>query len=102
MAPRPRNGVAGHARRSHSYNEEVERTEKLQKISELIWQDEGRMSGAPCILGTRVRVQDLFDWMAGGGSVDSFSRAYSHIPRERIVAVLRLAESDLLKHLEAA
>jgi len=75
---------------------------KLTKISELVWQDDGRMSGSPCILGTRVRVQDLFDWMATGGSVDSFSETYPHIPRERIVGLLRLAESDLLKHLEAA
>ncbi|MCC7434642.1 MAG: DUF433 domain-containing protein [Methanoregulaceae archaeon] len=80
----------------------MKRTENLPKISDLIWQDEGRMSGAPCILGTRVRVQDLFDWIAGGGSVDSFAATYPHIPRERIVGLLRLAESDLLKHLDAA
>lgn len=60
------------------------------------------MSGAPCILGTRVRVRDLFDWIAGGGSVDSFAETYPHIPRERIIGLLRLAESDLLKHLDAA
>ncbi len=80
----------------------VEPIASLPKISDLVWQDEGRMSGAPCILGTRVRVQDLFDWMATGGSVDGFAEAYPHVPRERIIGLLRMAESDLLKHLEAA
>ena len=35
----------------------VNTIDKLPEISDLIWQDEDRMSGAPCILGTRVRVQ---------------------------------------------
>jgi uncharacterized protein (DUF433 family) len=69
---------------------------------DLIWQDPGRMSGAPCIYETRIRVQDLFDWVAGGGSLDSFLESFPHVPRERAVGVLRLAESDLMKRLEAA
>ncbi|MGI8924161.1 MAG: DUF433 domain-containing protein [Fimbriimonadales bacterium] len=68
----------------------------------LIWQDPDRMSGSPCIYETRVRVQDLFDWIANGGSLDSFLNTYPHIPRDRVVGVLRLAESGLLRQLEAA
>jgi uncharacterized protein (DUF433 family) len=71
-------------------------------LGELIWQHPDRMSGAPCIYGTRVRVQDLFDWVANGGNVDGFVSTYPHIPKERVVGVLRMAEEDLLKHLEEA
>jgi uncharacterized protein (DUF433 family) len=83
------------------YNRGMEPSTGLT-IAELVWQDPDRMSGAPCILGTRIRVQDLFDWVAGGGSVDGFVATYSHIPREMVVGILRLAESDLLRHIQAA
>jgi uncharacterized protein (DUF433 family) len=74
--------------------------EKVWK--DLIWQDKDRMSGAPCIYGTRVRVQDLFDWLAEGGSVDDFVQTYPQIPRERIIAILKLAEEDLLQDFNVA
>ncbi len=73
-----------------------------KSLNDLIWQDADRMSGALCIFGTRIRVQDLFDWMASGGSVDTFVETYPHVPRDTAVGILRLAESDLLKHFEAA
>ena len=74
--------------------------EKVWK--DLIWQDKDRMSGAPCIYGTRVRVQDLFDWLADGGSVDDFLQTYPQIPRERVVAIIKLAEEDLLQDFNVA
>ena len=74
--------------------------EKVWK--DLIWQDKDRMSGAPCIYGTRVRVQDLFDWLAEGGSVDDFLQTYPQIPRERVVAIIKLAEEDLLQDFNVA
>jgi len=61
--------------------------------TELIWKDEDRMSGAPCIYGTRIRVQDLFDWLANGGSVESFLETYPHVTREQVIGILRLAET---------
>ena len=74
--------------------------EKVWK--DLIWQDKDRMSGAPCIYGTRVRVQDLFDWLAEGGSVDDFLQTYPQTPRERVVAIIKLAEEDLLQDFKVA
>lgn len=71
-------------------------------LTDLVWSDPNRMSGAPCIRGTRIRVQDLFDWVAGGGSVDGFVSTYPHVPREKVVGILRLAERDLLRHWDAA
>jgi len=73
-----------------------------ETTADLIWQDPDRMSGAPCILGTRIRVQDLFDWLAAGGSVDGFLDTYSHVRRELVIRILRLAEEDLMQHLRAA
>lgn len=70
--------------------------------NELIWKDKDRMSGAPCIQGTRIRVQDLFDWLASGESVESFLETYPHVERDKVVGILRLAEAGLLKDISAA
>jgi uncharacterized protein (DUF433 family) len=76
---------------------------KAEKVwKDLIWQDEKRMHGAPCIYGTRITIQGLFDWLADGGSLDEFLLAFPTVPRERAVGILRLAEQGLLKDLLAA
>ena len=35
-------------------------------VDEAVWVDPGRMSGAPCFRGSRLPVQQLFDWLADG------------------------------------
>lgn len=76
---------------------------KAEKVwGDLIWQDKDRMHGSPCVYGTRIRVQDLFDWLADGGSLDEFLDAYPQVPRERAVGILRMAESGLIKGISAA
>ena len=69
---------------------------------ELIWQDKDRMSGAPCIYGTRIRVEDLFNWISNGHSIDEFLETYPNVPREKVLEILRLAEVELLKDFDAA
>ena len=34
-------------------------------LEEAVWVDPDRMSGAPCFRGSRLPVQQLFDWLAG-------------------------------------
>ena len=69
---------------------------------DLVWQSADRMSGAPCIYGTRIRISDLFDWLREGGTVLSFVETYPHVPMDRVRRLLMLAESDLLRHVNAA
>jgi uncharacterized protein (DUF433 family) len=46
--------------------------ERKSKVSEVVWVDPDRMSGAPCFTGTRVPVQMLLDHLKHGETVDDF------------------------------
>ncbi len=63
-------------------------------LEEAVWVDPGRMSGAPCFRGSRLPVQQLFDWLADGVSLDEFIEDF-RIDRAAAEAVLRRAGADL-------
>ena len=69
--------------------------------SALISVDSGRHSGAPCFAGTRVPVQDLFDYLEGGENLDSFLASFPSVSREQAIKILELAEERLLDGLLA-
>ena len=74
---------------------------KAEKVwKNLVWQDKDRMSGAPCIYGTEVRVEDLFDSISRGRTVDEFVQAFPTVPRATVVAIIEEAGNNLKKHLE--
>ena len=50
-------------------------------LEEAVWIDPGRMSGTPCFRGTRLPVQQLFDWLADGVPLDEFIRDFKIDPR---------------------
>lgn len=53
-------------------------------LEEAVWVDPGRMSGAPCFRGSRLPVQQLFDWLADGVSLDEFIEDFASTePRPR-------------------
>ena len=70
----------------------------------LVSRDPEIMSGALCFTGTRVLVQNLFDYLEGSSSIEDFLEDFPSVQREQIVAVLagardvgierRLAEYD--------
>ena len=41
-------------------------------LEEAVWVDADRMSGVPCFRGSRLPVQQLFDWLADGVPLDEF------------------------------
>ena len=51
------------------------------------------MNGMPCFAGTRVPVQNLFDALEDGESVEEFLEGFPSVTREQIVAVLELAKT---------
>ena len=57
-------------------------------LEEAVWLDPARMSGVPCFRGTRVPVQQLFDWLEEGVPLDEFVREFRIDPRAA-EAVLR-------------
>jgi len=46
------------------------------------------MGGTPVFSGTRVPVQTLLDYLAGGDSIDDFLLGFPTVSREQVVAFL--------------
>lgn len=63
-------------------------------LEEAVWVDPHRMSGAPCFRGSRLPVQQLFDWLADGVPLDEFIEDF-RIDRAAAEAVLRAAGAQL-------
>jgi len=60
------------------------------------------MSGIPCFQGTRVPVQNLFDYLIGPSSLDEFLADFPTVSRQMAVAVIEAAKGRLLDHARAA
>ncbi len=53
------------------------------------------MSGAPVFAGTRVPVQSLLDYLAGGHSLEEFLDDFPTVRSEQAVALLRRLKETL-------
>ena len=68
-------------------------------IEGVIWIHPGRVSGAPCFINTRVPIQNLFDYLEGGHTLDDFLEGFPPITKEQAVKVLELARTHLFNSL---
>jgi uncharacterized protein (DUF433 family) len=59
--------------------------------------DPDKVSGAPVFAGTRVPIQNLFDYLEGGDTIEDFLEGFPPVTREQVVAVLEMAEASLMK-----
>ena len=62
----------------------------------LIWVNPSRVSNTPCFFGTRVPVQNLFDYIEAGDTINAFLDGFPPITRNHVLAVLELAKTGLL------
>lgn len=69
-------------------------------LEEVVWADPERMSGTPCFYGTRVPIKNLFDYLEGGQSMETFLEDFEGVSREQADAVLRLAMDSLVEQLK--
>lgn len=53
------------------------------------------MSGALCFKGTRVPVQNLFDYLEGRSTLEDFLEDFPSVSREAAIAVLEAAKARL-------
>jgi uncharacterized protein (DUF433 family) len=60
------------------------------------------MSGALCFKGTRVLVQNLFDYLEGSSSLEDFLEDFPSVSREAAIAVLEAAKAHLFADAPAA
>jgi uncharacterized protein (DUF433 family) len=67
--------------------------------SSVISIDPERMSGTPCIAGTRVPVKSLFDHLSGGVSLNEFLLDFEGVPRETCMRAIEMAFDRLMDGL---
>lgn len=56
---------------------------------------EGFVSGTPIFVGTRVPIKNLFDYLAGGHSLDEFLDDFPSVSREQAIRTLDMAREIL-------
>jgi uncharacterized protein (DUF433 family) len=71
--------------------------EQRHHLDETIWINPGRLSGTPCFRGTRVPVQSLIDFLEAGETLNEFLVLYPSLTRRQVLAVLDLANTQILE-----
>jgi len=64
--------------------------------------DPEKLSGTPVFRGTRVPIQNLFDCIETGESIDDFLRQFPTVDRKQVMAVLEESKEQLLVGYEVA
>jgi uncharacterized protein (DUF433 family) len=68
--------------------------------SALICRDPEIMGGTPVFRGTRVPVQTLLDYLAGGDSIDEFLAGFPTVTRGQVIEFLQAAKNRLVDAAE--
>ena len=63
--------------------------------------DPEKVSGTPVFAGTRVPIQNLFDYLEGGDTLEDFLEGFPPVTREQAIQVLEMAEASLIKEVVA-
>jgi uncharacterized protein (DUF433 family) len=74
----------------------------VPELSAIIHSDPEILGGTPVFVGTRVPLQNLIDYLAGGETLDEFLRQFPSVRREQAQAALALAREALEARLVAA
>lgn len=53
------------------------------------------MSGTPVFNGTRVPIQNLFDYLETGESIDEFLDDFPSVRHEQVVALLEISQTQI-------
>jgi uncharacterized protein (DUF433 family) len=64
--------------------------------------DPEKLGGTPVFYGTRVPIQNLFDCLEGGESLDEFLDQFPTVMREQALAVLEESKERLILGYESA
>ena len=61
----------------------------------VVHRDPEILKGTPVLVGTRVPIKILYDYLAAGGSLEVFLDEFPSVTREQAVTVLELAQGVL-------
>ena len=56
-----------------------------------------KVSGMPVFAGTRVPIQNLFDYIEGGETLEDFLEGFPPVTLEQVIAVLEQAKKSLFE-----
>ncbi len=65
----------------------------------MIWINRDRLSGLPCFAGTRVPIENLFDYLESGYTLDEFLEDFDGVTIDQAKGVLDAARDGLLAEL---
>jgi len=72
------------------------------KKQDLIEVDPEKMGGAPVFWGTRVPIQNFFDYLEGGEGLEVFLDDFPTVERNQALALLELMKEKVLGEYEVA
>jgi uncharacterized protein (DUF433 family) len=72
------------------------------KATDLVEVNPKKMSGTPVFRGTRVPIQNLFDCLEDGETLEQFLEQFPTVTREQVSGVLELSKERLLDSEAAA
>lgn len=64
--------------------------------------DPEKLSGTPVFRGTRVPIQNLFDYLEGGDNLEIFLDDFPTVERDQVIGVLELFKVRLFEDYEIA
>jgi uncharacterized protein (DUF433 family) len=74
----------------------------MSNSNNLVEIDSEKLGGTPVFYGTRVPIQNLFDCLETGESLDQFLDQFPSVAHEQAVAVLEESKERLLDGYESA
>ena len=74
----------------------------MSKVKNLVEIDPEKLGGTPVFRGTRVPIQNLFDCLETGESLDHFLEQFPSVTRGQALAVLEESKERLLVGYESA
>ena len=58
------------------------------------------LGGIPVFNGTRVPIQNLFDYLEGGDALDDFLESFPDVSRDQAIRVLEASKVSILRDTE--
>ena len=69
---------------------------KFKASRDIVHSDPKIMGGTPVFAGTRVPLQDLYDYLEGGESIEDFLDGFPSVKREQVLAVIEAGKAAVL------
>lgn len=70
-----------------------------QFLESVVWIDPEQLSDVPCFHGTRIPLQNLFDYIKKGHTLEDFLKGFPRVTREQAETVLEASSASLYERL---